>query len=70
MSLDCIACTLECCNSDNEEIRHGVVSLAWVAGQIRAGRVDDDILDRLDSQIERINTAMTNCGRRVYVAVR
>jgi len=77
MSLDCLCCTLECCNEDSSEIRHSVVSLNWVRKELERIALKEDIdrlymiglVERMKVQVERINKAMTHCGRRVYVKV-
>ena len=61
--MNCPECLLSCCNNQLHEIRNGIVSLSYVAKQIRRGNVTDDMLDRMDHDINRIDSALKGCRR-------
>lgn len=75
MSIDCVCCTLECCNGDFREIEYGIKSLSYVQKELEKISFEDDLnrlyliglIERMGSQVKRIDTAMKNCGRRVHV---
>ena len=61
--MNCPACQEKCCNRLLHELRNGNVSLSYVAKEFKAGRINDDLINRLSFEIARIDKALKHCGR-------
>ena len=61
--MNCPDCQDKCCNHLVHELRNGIVSLSYCVKETKAGRATDELVERMESQVARIEKALKSCIR-------
>ena len=61
--MDCPECKNDCCNQRLHDLRNGSLSLAYIVNRFKAGHINDDLIERMEFDVARINKALAHCIR-------